>query len=257
MYTPNATERLDLYGLKFSNVNFKQTIDLIINYNFNNPDYICFPSTNIVAKVHKDEYLKTIFNSSFLTLADGKFTEYYFKLKGNKNIENISGFWLLRELLNTDLKHYFYGGSQNTLNKLKFKIEKDFPDAKVIGYSSPPFVKIEDIKDSEQIKNDILHINQLKPDLIWIGISNLKQDVLMHHFVKELDQGLMLGVGAVFLYMSGEVKKGPEWVKKLGLRWLIRVIQEPRKEWKKTVPSVLIFIKLFFLELLKYPFRKK
>lgn len=253
----NNPKRLNLYGLHFSDVNFSQTVDLIKKYKFNTPHYICFPSTNIVAKVHKNNTLKNIFNNSYLTLADGKFTEYYFRLKGNKNIENISGFWLLRELLNTDLKHYFYGGSQNTLNKLKLKIEKDFPNANVIGYASPPFVNIEEIERNEKIKNDFLKINQLKPDLIWIGISNLKQDVLMHHFVKKLDQGLMLGVGAVFLYMSGEVKKGPEWIKKLGLRWLIRVIQEPRKEWKKTVPSVLLFIKLFFLELIKYPFRKK
>jgi N-acetylglucosaminyldiphosphoundecaprenol N-acetyl-beta-D-mannosaminyltransferase len=252
-----SPDRLNLYGLEFSDVSFSQTVDLITNYGFNKPNYICFPSTNIVAKIHKNNYLKDVFNKSFLTLADGKFTEYYFRVKGNKNIENISGYWLLKDLLNTGLNHYFYGGDTTTLNKLKTNIESDFPNAKVLGYSSPPFVAIDEIKSSQQIKNDIVHINILKPDLIWIGISNLKQDVLMHHFVNELDQGLMLGVGAVFLYMSGEVKKGPEWIKKLGLRWVIRVIQEPRKEWKKTVPSVLLFIKLFLTEIIKYPFRKK
>lgn len=248
--------RLDLYGIKFSDVGYYDVLSIIKNYDFKRPAYICFPSTNIVAKVQKNEYLKSIFNNSFLTLADGKFTEYYFRIKGNKNIQNVSGFWLLKDLLNSKLSHYFYGGNDETLYKVKTKIESKYQNATVLGYKAPPFIRIEEIADNELIRKDIDEINQLAPDLIWIGISNLKQDVLMHHFHNKLQKGLMLGVGAVFLYMSGEVKKGPEWIKKLGLRWLVRIIQEPRKEFRKTVPSILFFLVLLFNELFKKIFKR-
>ncbi|MBN1186292.1 MAG: WecB/TagA/CpsF family glycosyltransferase [Bacteroidales bacterium] len=249
-------ERLDLYGLTYSNVDFNKTVELVTSYNFQKPGYICFPSTNIVAKVYKDPNMQQVFNSSFLTLADGKFTEYYFRLKGIKTIKNISGYWLMENLLKSSLTHYFYGGDEITIEKLRQKLGEKYPTARILGYKSPPFLTIDEIKKSETIKQDVLQINNLKPDLIWIGISNLKQDVLMNHYLPYLNQGLMLGVGAVFLYMSGQVKKGPEWIKKLGLRWLVRLIQEPRKEWKKTVPSIALFIKLFFKEIFNKLFRR-
>ena len=73
-------------------------------------------------------------------------------------------------------------------------------------------------------------------------MSNVKQDYLMNCYSQRLGRGLMIGVGAVFLYEAGLVKKGPEWLKKLGMRWIYRVMQEPRRQFRNTVPSVLHFI---------------
>jgi N-acetylglucosaminyldiphosphoundecaprenol N-acetyl-beta-D-mannosaminyltransferase len=59
----------------------------------------------------------------------------------------------------------------------------------------------------------------------------------------------MLGVGAVFLYMAGTIKKGPEFLKRLGLRWVLRIIQEPKRLFLSTLPSIFFFIKLVAIEI--------
>ena len=71
----------------------------------------------------------------------------------------------------------------------------------------------------------------------------------MHQYVGHLDQGLMIGVGAVFLYMAGVVKKSPEWIKDLGLRWLYRLIQEPKRFNHFISTDILRFMGLAFKDL--------
>ena len=159
--------------------------------------------------------------------------------------KTISGYKLLQSLLNTELTHYFYGTDEDTLFLLKVKIEDEYPNAKVLGYKAPPFVNSpEEVLHNAQMTSDILELKQLKPDIIWIGISSPKQDYLMNSFYQKLDHGIMIGVGAVFLYMSGKIKKSPEWIKKIGLRWLYRMLQEPGRLIPFVLPNLISFVKL-------------
>jgi N-acetylglucosaminyldiphosphoundecaprenol N-acetyl-beta-D-mannosaminyltransferase len=122
----------------------------------------------------------------------------------------------------------------------------------VLGYKSPPFVSAREIGSSSQVKADIEQINALKPDLVWIGISSPKQDYLMHHFYQHLDKSLMLGVGGVFLYFADESLRSPEWVKKMGLRWIYRLLKEPKRLWPKYFATIKFLTRNspFFLRLL-------
>lgn len=237
---------MDLYGVKFSIVNPNNALKAITGYSNNKPGYVCFPSTNIVAKARKDKTFQSILNNAYLTVPDGQVTQMYAKLKGIDELKTTSGFWLLKKLLETELTHYFYGTDIETLSKIKEKIKSEFPNANVLGYKPPPIISIDDIADNKTIEDDMRKINAMSPDLIWIGLTNIKQDYLMSQYLNKLDKGLMLGVGAVFLYFAGKVKMGPVWMKKLGIRWIYRIIQEPRRQMKNTVPSVLQFIWLFF-----------
>lgn len=251
-------DRINVYGTSFSNTNLEEVKKIISEYDFTKPSYICFPSTNIVSKAYKNKYFQNILNNAFLTIPDGKITEVYGRVKGYKKIKTISGYDMLRYFLSTNLTHYFYGGDPGTLKIIKDKIENQYPSAKVLGYKSPPMVSVEEIYPNSIIEADIREISALKPDLIWIGISNIKQDYLMYNYLKFFDHGLMLGVGAVFLYFADKVKRGPMWLKKLGLRWVYRLIQEPKKEFKKTVPSTLFFVFLVLLEIVSnFSFNKK
>lgn len=238
---------LNVYGIKFTNIDPKGVLKAIETNDFNEPKYVCFPSTNIVSKVRDNKSLQDVFNTAWMTLPDGMMTQYYARLKGIKKLKMVSGFWLLTQLLNKNYTHYFYGVTDEVLLKIEKKINSEFPTARVLGYKSPPYVELEEIEQNEQINNDILEIRKLNADIIWIGITNLKQDLLMNIFHKQLNRGVMIGVGAVFLYLSGEVKMGPVWVKKLALRWLIRLIQEPKKE-AKSLPSTFYFLFLMFKE---------
>lgn len=249
-------KRIDVFGLKFSNTNQEDSLSQILKYDFSVPHYICFPSTNTVSKAYKNKCLQKIMNQAYLTIPDGKFTEIYARAKGFQKIRTTSGYWLMNDLLRSNLTHFFYGADNKTLELLVNEINRRYPSAKVLGYKSPPFLDMDEFKNNTIVAEDIKYINSLKVDLIWIGISTMKQDYLMYYHFKSLDHGLMLGVGAVFLYMAGTIKKGPEFIKRLGLRWIVRVIQEPRRLFISTLPSILFFLKLVLKEVFSTSKRK-
>jgi N-acetylglucosaminyldiphosphoundecaprenol N-acetyl-beta-D-mannosaminyltransferase len=119
------------------------------------------------------------------------------------------------------------------IETLQKNLQVQYPNARILGFKSPPFVTTRDIAGNENIRADIEQINALKPDLVWIGISSPKQDYLMHHFHRHLDKSLMLGVGGVFLYFADGSLKSPEFIKKIGLRWAYRLSKEPARLWPK------------------------
>lgn len=227
------TNRFNFLGVWISKINPAEARQRISEYSFESPGYICFPDASVVKDASKDEFLTNILNSSFLTMPDGKPSQLAAKLQGVKGVKTVSGFHLCKSLLTSNLTHYFYGSDDEGLQKLKEKIESDFPKANVLGYKSPPFVSKGEIEENQTIISDITEINQLKPDLVWIGISSPKQDYLMHFHHKRLDKSLMLGIGGALLYFSDSSMKSPEWIKKIGFRWAYRLAKEPRRLWKK------------------------
>ena len=90
-------------------------------------------------------------------------------------------------------------------------------------------IQANEIEQNEIILRDIKHIESLHPDFIWIGISSPKQDVLMYHAQKHMSRGVLLGIGGVFNYIANPKSKSPEWMKRVGLRWLYRALREPRR----------------------------
>jgi len=222
-------ERFDFFGTQINAINQDECIDFLKNYDYQNNGYVSFPDSSVVASAQDNAELQSVLNNAVLTLPDGKPSELYAKMKGFKNVTTVSGYWVCKNLLNSNLSHYFLGSTDDKLNKIQTMIKDEYPNAKVLGYSSPPFEPVNFFKEGNILKEEIKKINEVSPDLIWIGLSSPKQDFLMKHHTKHLNRGLMLGVGGVFDYLSGEVKKSPEWVKKIGLRWLWRLALEPRR----------------------------
>jgi N-acetylglucosaminyldiphosphoundecaprenol N-acetyl-beta-D-mannosaminyltransferase len=69
-------------------------------------------------------------------------------------------------------------------------------------------------------------------DIVWLGISSPKQDIWMRDNVDQLSQTL-IGVGAAFDFLSGEVRRAPVWMQKSGLECLFRLLLEPRRLWRR------------------------
>lgn len=226
-------ECFNFFDVQIANTNINETKNKIENYLFTNPSYILFPDAYVIALSQKNKFLKSILNKSYLTLPDGKPSAIMGRKKGLQHIEPVSGYWLSKALLDTSLSHYFLGSTPERLKKLKNRIELNFPKANVLGYTAPRFVTENEVKFGVVLKEEFKKINALKPDLIWIGISSPKQDYIMHHHLPLLKHGLMLGVGGVFDYLSGDVKKSPEWIKRIGMRWAWRLGKEPKRMWGK------------------------
>jgi len=212
----------------------------------NENGYICLPDAYVIVTAQKNKKLQKILNQSLYTFPDGQPLIIYSKLKGIKNISSVSGYHLVRNLLQTELTHYFYGSSTNELKKIKHRLNKEYPHAKILGYKSPPFVSLNEIETHQQIINDLKEINKLQPNLLWVGLNSPKQDYLMFHHHTLLKSSILIGIGGVYDYLSGSMKISPEWIKKLSLRWVYRIIQNPKRIYKKAFIAIFGFSILYF-----------
>ncbi|RMH81789.1 MAG: glycosyltransferase, partial [Calditrichaeota bacterium] len=136
--------------------------------------------------------------------------------------------------------------SPSILEHLAEKISRRFPEAKVVGMISPPyrpFTKVEN-------RAFIAEMNQSKADIIWVGLGAPRQERWMYENYSKLDRGVMIGIGAGFDYLAGNIKHAPEWMKRWALEWLYRLIQEPRRLWKRYLVTNSLFLLFLFLEML-------
>lgn len=248
----SSFKKINIFGIDVTQTNMFATANFLKDYDFSKKGYICFPDSYVLVNASRDYKLKEILNNALMVMPDGKPIELYAKYKGHKNISTVSGYWLCKNLLESNLSHFFYGGDNNKITLLKNYIKKQYPNANIKGFCPVPYLSESEISSSSVIENNIRFINSLKPDLIWIGISSPKQDFLMNTYINYIDKGLMLGIGGVFDYLAETKKISPEWIKKLGLRWFYRLIKEPKRLWRKYLFAITGFIYLFIKEIFSH-----
>jgi len=78
-----------------------------------------------------------------------------------------------------------------------------------------------------------LRIQAAAPDVVWVGLSTPKQERWMYQGRPRLTVPLMAGVGAAFDFIAGAAKQSPAWMQESGLEWLFRLVQEPRRLWRR------------------------
>jgi len=92
-------------------------------------------------------------------------------------------------------------------------------------------------------------INDARPDVLWVGLGLPKQERWIHEHKDRLNVPVAIGVGACFGFFSGKVKRAPLWIGRMGLEWLWRFLQEPKKLWRRDMLDGPRFMGHVFLQL--------
>lgn len=145
-------------------------------------------------------------------------------------------------------KVFFLGSTQECLDDIRVKFKKDYPNIEFSGCWSPPFKEQWTALDNADMRNAI---NQANPDVLWVGMTAPKQEKWIHENLPYLNVRFVAGIGAVFDFYTGRVKRAPIFFQKMGLDWLFRLIQQPRRLWRRTFLSAPIFIIHVFLTFIK------
>jgi N-acetylglucosaminyldiphosphoundecaprenol N-acetyl-beta-D-mannosaminyltransferase len=112
----------------------------------------------------------------------------------------------------------------------------------------------------EEEEEMIAQLRKSKAQIVWVGLSTPKQEKFMAQYVDALQVPLLIGVGAAFDYHTGRICDCSTWVKRAGLQWLHRLLQDPRRLWKRYLlnnPAFLWHISWQLLGLRKYSEIKK
>lgn len=229
-------DRYSLGNFKISNVNHSSAVAYIKKSLDNkNLGYICVSNARVAYQSNHDPEYCAIQNNSLLTVPDGKPLVWIAHNQGHKEVGQVAGNELFHALLGESAKsgysHYFYGSTPSTIEKMKQRVAVEYPKAKIVGAVSPPFQPIE-AYDIDSLADEI---NRLSPTFFWVGLGAPKQERLMALLQPKLKNTICIGVGLVFEYYAGTVKRAPKWARKMGLEWLVRSVQQPKVFCKRMI----------------------
>ena len=191
-------------------------------------DYICVSNVHTTVTAYEDSEYRNIQNGGIMAIPDGGPLSSVGQRRGYKNMKRTTGPSLMGEIFEISGKkgyrHYFYGSTEETLAKLYQTLEREYPKLQIAGMYSPPFRLMTEEEDRAIVE----HINETKPDFVWIGLGAPKQEKWMAAH-QGIVNGLMIGVGAGFDYFAGNIDRAPEWMQKSNLEWLFRLVQDPKR----------------------------
>ena len=134
---------------------------------------------------------------------------------------------------------FFLGATDSTLIAIQERMRIEYPSIRIAGAYSPPFKPAFDHQDTDAM---VAAINSATPDVLWVGMTSPKQDLWIYTNRGRLGVKFAAGVGAVFDFYTGRVKRSSPVFQKAGLEWLPRLIQEPRRLWRRMCMSAPIFL---------------
>jgi N-acetylglucosaminyldiphosphoundecaprenol N-acetyl-beta-D-mannosaminyltransferase len=205
--------------------------------------YVCVAGVHGVMEARRHPDLRETFARAYMVVPDGMPTVWMGHLQGLASMQRVAGPDLMLEMIGrkelAGYRHFLCGGGEGVADQLREELLRRFPWASIVGTYTPPFRPMTVEEDRELAAQ----VQATGPDMIWVGMSTPKQDRFMQRMLPLLDTRLMVGVGAAFLYHTGAIRDSPEWVKRAGLQWFHRLLQEPRRLWRRyllIVPSFLL-----------------
>lgn len=149
--------------------------------------------------------------------------------------------YVLKKANDKYLNIYLYGSTEETLNKFSKFIARSFPNVIISGIHIDRFREATAKEDEE----DIRKINDSGANIVLVGRGCPRQEIWIAEHHGKINAAMM-AVGAAFDFHAGTVKQAPKWVQDTGFEWLFRLIQEPKRLWKRYLITNTYFILLFF-----------
>jgi N-acetylglucosaminyldiphosphoundecaprenol N-acetyl-beta-D-mannosaminyltransferase len=196
--------------------------------------YICVAAVHTVMAAREDPELRDAVIGADFTVPDGQPLVWALKALGHPLPDRVYGPELMERACAraaaTGQRFYLYGGrSQGALVELARMLRLRHPGLNVVGGHAPPFREL----TGEEEAAVVAEIERARPDVVWVGIGVPKQEKWMARMRDRLSAPVLIGVGAAFDFHAGLVPQAPGWMQRLGLEWAFRLVQEPRRLWRR------------------------
>lgn len=227
------TKKINILSTKVSLINYSiatKTIKKKIKQHQRN--YVCVAASHLLVEAYENKKLQKGINNALMVTPDGMPLVWLSKFK-NKITSRVYGPNLMLKLCNLSQKHnykiFLLGGAKHQGKVLIKHLTKQFPKINISGFFETPIRPIPTTQNNQLIKI----LNSQKPDIIFVGLGCPLQEQWMIDNYHKLDQGICIGVGAAFDFISKRIKQAPEWMQNIGLEWLFRLSQDPKRLWKR------------------------
>ncbi len=200
-------------------------------------------NTNTLVRSYRDTLLQEKINSFDIRVPDGfpiaKASNLLYKNK-QKRVDGYNIFHkTIEKGLESNLSHYFFGSDEETIVKLKASLLNKYPNINILGHSCPPIMGFKDLV----LENYVSDLKEKNADIVWVSLGFPKQEEFIDLLLKNnAINSNFAGIGAVFEWSAGTKIKAPEFFANIGLEWIFRLVQEPRRLFKRYFVDNFLFI---------------
>jgi len=227
-------EKLDIFGIGITPTSYDDATALIVDAARRGESKLvsCY-AVHAAITFCSEPQLRDVSNDFDMVTPDGQPVRWALNLLHGAGLKDrVYGpeltLRLCRHAANEGVSVYLYGGSPEVAETLKQNLQSMLPNLKIAGYESPPFRALTPEEDQAVIDR----INGSGAGIVFIGLGCPKQDLFAHEH-KDSINAVQVCVGAAFDFHAGAKSTAPTWMQKYGLEWAFRLIQEPRRLWRR------------------------
>ena len=226
---------VNLYGVDFAQLTSGQCIDHILGeLGAGRGGWVVTPNLDILRRIVRDDGFRSLVSNATVRVADGMPLVWASRLQGTPLPERVAGSSMIGALSDALAEHgrsiYLLGGDPGAAQGAAAVLKARAAALKVAGTYCPPFGFESDEAEMNRI---IESLDAADPDVVFVALGSPKQEHLIDRLRSIRPGTWWLGVGISFSFLSGEVRRAPRWLQKIGLEWVHRLVQEPSRLAKR------------------------
>lgn len=235
--------RVRIGQLAIDAVTFAQALDKIAQLvDRRNGGTVFTPNVDHVVKAEHDAHFRRAYSHADLCLADGMPLLWASRLLGSPLPEKVSGSDLIVPLVRLASERrwriYLLGGGPGVAEKASEKLAREL-GADIVGTDAPT---IGPDGADENSKQTLERLRAASPDLVLVAFGAPKQELWIDRFTDRIAPAVAIGVGGSLDFVAGEVRRAPAWMSRVGVEWLFRLLQEPRRMWRRYLIEDPVFL---------------
>jgi len=228
--TPTRFERVGVLGVPVHAGTLANAVDAVSRWiTERDPGFAIFRDVHGIMQARRSRDVLEAHEQAGLVACDGMPLVWAARHAGVRNAERVCGHdFLLAFCARAEAegwKSYLYGGKAGVPERVVARLHESFPDLQIAGTFSPPFRALTPAEDA----GVIAEIDRSGADVVWVGLSTPKQELWMKNHIGRIDAPALLGVGAAFDFLAGDVPRAPQWLRSTGFEWVHRVASEPKR----------------------------
>ncbi len=233
-------DKVNLLDVEFDNLTMKGAVNLIKSTIIErNKRFICFVNPDCLNKIFTDREYFGILQAADNVFPDGIGINIACKMIKNQMRENINGTDMLPYLCEMCLQNgwgiYLLGAKPGVAEKMKGVLALKYPDLKVCGCTDGYFDRLR----SDEV---VERINSSGAEILLAAFGVPWQEKWLYEYKDRLNVSVMMGVGGLFDFYSGNIKRAPVWLREIGGEWIYRIVQEPARMWKRYIIGNPVFL---------------
>lgn len=237
----SSNPRVTILNTSIDAISMQETVELVEKYILaKTPLHLMGVNADKINEMCRNGRLRQIVNSCGIINADGASIVMAGKILGRPLPERVAGIDLMIRLValseERNYSVYLLGARQEIVGKTAEVLKEKYPGLKLAGFHNGYFKE----EDWPEISREL---KEKEPDIVFVGITSPIKEYLIEYLQDDGNRSVYMGVGGSFDVISGKIPRAPLWMQKAGLEWLFRMMQEPKRLFKRYFIGNGIFLK--------------